>query len=150
MNLSLTIDLLIPRSPILADPFSPFNINTSVNNAEGIADQGPAWHHSASAPASELLLISPAFLLTYHILEMAPPTAMSKPWLFVSPASRGIGFQLARRLLKTTDLPVIATARRDLDALKEQILDGLVVDKQRLEVLKLDVTGTWLTFTIHH
>ncbi|KAL9070725.1 MAG: hypothetical protein Q9161_004658 [Pseudevernia consocians] len=65
---------------------------------------------------------------------------MSKPWLLVSPASRGIGLQLARRLLKTTDLPVIATARKDLASTSEQILDGLDVDKQRLEVLKLDVT----------
>ncbi len=70
------------------------------------------------------------------------PVAMSKPWLLVSPASRGIGLQLARRLLKTTDLPVIATARKELESTSEQILDGLDVDKQRLEVLKLDVNGT--------
>ena len=67
---------------------------------------------------------------------------MSKPWLLVSPASRGIGLQLARRLLRTTDLPVIATARTGLEKTREQILDGIDVDKQRLEVLKLDVTGT--------
>ena len=67
---------------------------------------------------------------------------MPKPWLLVSPASRGIGLQLARRLLKTTDLPVIATARKELESTTEQILDGLDVDRQRLEVLKLDVTGT--------
>lgn len=67
---------------------------------------------------------------------------MSKPWLLVSPASRGIGLQLARRLLKTTDLPVIATARKDLQSTSEQILEGLDIDKHRLEVLKLDVTGT--------
>lgn len=66
---------------------------------------------------------------------------MSKPWLLVSPASRGVGLQLARRLLKTTDLPVVATARRDLASTSEQILDGLDVDKRRLEVLRLDVTG---------
>lgn len=66
---------------------------------------------------------------------------MTKPWLLVSPASRGIGLQLARRLLKTTDLPVIATARNDVKANSEQILDGLDVDERRLEVLKLDVTG---------
>lgn len=66
---------------------------------------------------------------------------MSKPWLLVSPASRGIGLQLARRLLKTTDLPLIATARYDVKNTSEQIMDGLHVDDQRLEVLKLDVTG---------
>lgn len=67
---------------------------------------------------------------------------MSKPWLLVSPASRGIGLQLARRLLKTTDLPVVATARKDLASTSEQILNGLDVDEWRLEVLKLDVSGT--------
>lgn len=67
---------------------------------------------------------------------------MSKPWLLVSPASRGIGLQLARHLLKTTDAPVIATARDDLGDTSEQILDGLDVDEQRFKVLKLDVTST--------
>ncbi|MCJ1459502.1 hypothetical protein MMC28_009881 [Mycoblastus sanguinarius] len=67
--------------------------------------------------------------------------AMPKPWLLVSPASRGIGLQLARRLLKITNLPVIATARKDLESTNSQILEGLDVDKQRLEVLKLDVIG---------
>ncbi len=68
---------------------------------------------------------------------------MAKPWILVSPASRGIGLQLARRLLKTTDLPVVATARKDLEGINEEILGGLGVEKQRLEVLKLDMTG-WL------
>ena len=72
------------------------------------------------------------------------PAAMSKPWLLVSPASRGIGLQLAKRLLETTDLPVIATARKDLENVSDQILKGLDVDKRRLEVLKLDVTGIQL------
>ena len=66
---------------------------------------------------------------------------MSKPWALVSPASRGIGLQLARRLLKTTELPVVATARKDLNTTKEAILDDLDVDSKRLEVLELDVTG---------
>lgn len=70
---------------------------------------------------------------------------MSKPWLLVSPASRGIGLQLARCLLETTDLPVIATARKDLRSTSEQILDGLDVDRQRLEVLNVDVTGTLMS-----
>ena len=72
---------------------------------------------------------------------MSSTNIMVKPWLFVSPASRGIGLQLAKRLLKTTDLPVIATARRDLDRVRKEILDGQDVDKKRLEVLKLDVTN---------
>ncbi|KAL8998978.1 MAG: hypothetical protein Q9169_002084 [Polycauliona sp. 2 TL-2023] len=63
-----------------------------------------------------------------------------KPWLLATPASRGIGLQLARSLLNTTDLPVVATARKDLEGAKTQILDGLDVDPARLSVLKLDVT----------
>ncbi|CAO1598875.1 hypothetical protein XANCAGTX0491_002629 [Xanthoria calcicola] len=63
-----------------------------------------------------------------------------KPWLLATPASRGIGLQLARRLLNTTDLPVVATARKDLERTKAQILHGLDVDPSRLSVLKLDVT----------
>ena len=63
-----------------------------------------------------------------------------RPWIFVSPASQGIGLHLARRLLNTTDLPVIATARREPSAVRDQILDGLDVDSQRLDVLPLNVT----------
>lgn len=68
---------------------------------------------------------------------------MVQPWLLVTPASRGIGFQLARRLLKTTDLPVIATARSKQDETKAKLLEGLDVDEQRLDVLPLDVTGRY-------
>lgn len=63
------------------------------------------------------------------------------PWSMISPASRGIGFALARRVLQTTNAPVVATARKDLDKTKEQLLEGLDVDEARLRVLKLDVTG---------
>ena len=68
---------------------------------------------------------------------------MVQPWSLVTPASRGIGLQLARRLLKTTSLPVVATARRNLDETKEKILDGLDVDESRLDVLELDVKGSY-------
>jgi NAD(P)-dependent dehydrogenase (short-subunit alcohol dehydrogenase family) len=64
------------------------------------------------------------------------------PWSLISPASRGIGFALARRVLQTTTAPVVATARRDLDKTKEELLKGLGVDESRLKVLKLDVLGT--------
>lgn len=63
------------------------------------------------------------------------------PWSMISPASRGIGFGLARRVLQTTNAPVVATVRKDLDKTKEQLLEGLEVDEARLRVLKLDVTG---------
>ena len=70
---------------------------------------------------------------------------MVQPWVFISPASRGVGFQLTRRLLATTKLPVIATARTDLEGTKERITDGLDIDKKRLEILKVDVTGAFLS-----
>ncbi|KAH6618733.1 hypothetical protein C7974DRAFT_426988 [Boeremia exigua] len=62
------------------------------------------------------------------------------PWSMISPASRGIGFAIARRVLQTTNAPVVATARKDLGKLKEELLEGLKVDEARLTVLKLDVT----------
>ncbi len=65
----------------------------------------------------------------------------SRPWALVSPASRGIGLQLARRILQTTNVPVVATARKELDRVKSEILDGLKVDESRLDVLNLDVLG---------
>ena len=70
---------------------------------------------------------------------------MSKPWLLVTPASKGIGFRLARYLLKSTDAPVVATARTDLNGTKDRILQNLDVDKKRLRVLKLDVTSIALS-----
>ena len=73
---------------------------------------------------------------------------MPKPWALASPGSRGIGLQLARRLLQTTDLPVVATARSDLKGVKSRILNGLNVDSHRLELLQVDVTGTFSTHPI--
>lgn len=65
-----------------------------------------------------------------------------QPWALVSPASRGIGLELARRLLQTSKVPVVATARKDLDQTKENVLSGLNgVDESRLHVVKLDVLG---------
>lgn len=63
------------------------------------------------------------------------------PWSLISPASRGIGFALARQILRSTNAPVVATARKDLDKTKEELLGGLGVDESRLQVLKLDVLG---------
>ena len=70
------------------------------------------------------------------------------PWSLISPASRGLGFALARRVLQTTNAPVVTTARKDLDKTKEELLDGLDVDEKRLTVLKLDVLGTYLAYVI--
>ncbi|KAI0847630.1 NAD(P)-binding protein [Daldinia vernicosa] len=85
---------------------------------------------------------------------------MSKPWILVSPASRGIGHALTRHLLRTTTAPILATARADLPGLRTSILDNLytsssssppesVGDKdeasasaaaKRLHVARVDVT----------
>ena len=79
---------------------------------------------------------------------------MSKPWIFISPASRGIGHALARHLLQTTRLPILATARRDPAGVKASILQDLGPLPaphhanqrhdddlaKRLHVLTLDVT----------
>ncbi|KAF2722173.1 NAD(P)-binding protein [Polychaeton citri CBS 116435] len=63
-----------------------------------------------------------------------------QPWALVTPASRGIGLELARRLLTTTNVPVVATARKDSDETTENILSGLKdVEEKRLKVLKVDV-----------
>lgn len=65
-----------------------------------------------------------------------------KPFALVTPSSRGIGLELARRLLQTTNVPIVATARKDLDQTKENVLSGLKdVKEDRLHVLKLDVLG---------
>ena len=66
-----------------------------------------------------------------------------RPWALVTPASRGIGLELARRLLQTTNVSVVATARGDLDQTREAVLSGLpTVDEDRLHVLRIDVLGS--------
>ncbi|KAF2116916.1 hypothetical protein BDV96DRAFT_612036 [Lophiotrema nucula] len=61
------------------------------------------------------------------------------PWALVSPASRGIGFALARRILETTNVPVVATARKDPEKLRDKLRNGLDISEERLRVLKVDV-----------
>ncbi|KJK67600.1 short chain dehydrogenase [Aspergillus parasiticus SU-1] len=60
----------------------------------------------------------------------------------VTPASRGIGFAFARYLLQHTDLPIIATARRDSDSLRHRLLGGMEnsAAEERLNVFNVDVT----------
>ena len=63
-------------------------------------------------------------------------------WSLICPANQGIGFYLARHLLQTTKIPVVATTRKDTEGVKRSILDDLPdIDKDRLTVLELDVTG---------
>ncbi|KAF2790636.1 NAD(P)-binding protein [Melanomma pulvis-pyrius CBS 109.77] len=61
------------------------------------------------------------------------------PWSLISPASRGIGFALARRVLQTTNAPVVVTGRKDLANMKHEILEGLDIDEKRLTVMEVDV-----------
>ncbi|KAK7923045.1 oxidoreductase [Apiospora marii] len=80
---------------------------------------------------------------------------MSKPWIFVSPANRGIGAALTRHLLRTTTLPIVATSRSTSPA---ETRKALLADvslppsatstshngnhgRDRLTVLPLDVTS---------
>ncbi|KAH7176490.1 hypothetical protein EDB81DRAFT_940394 [Dactylonectria macrodidyma] len=52
---------------------------------------------------------------------------MATPWILVSPANRGIGYSLTRHLLRTTSLPILATARlqHDTGEVKASLLGGL-------------------------
>lgn len=70
-----------------------------------------------------------------------------QPWALVTPASRGIGLEFARRLLQTTKVPVVATARKDLDQTREHVLQGLQgVEEERLRVVRVDVLGWYTTY----
>lgn len=74
-----------------------------------------------------------------------------QPWALVSPSSRGIGLELARRLLQTTKVPIVATARKDLDQTRENVLSGLEdVSEDRLHVLKVDVLGMFPSDALLH
>ncbi|OTA93400.1 hypothetical protein M434DRAFT_395666 [Hypoxylon sp. CO27-5] len=73
---------------------------------------------------------------------------MSKPWILVSPASRGIGHALTRHLLRSTTAPVLATARSDLSGVRASILGSLTSSplleeevSRRLHITQVDVTN---------
>lgn len=62
----------------------------------------------------------------------------------ITPASRGIGFALARQLLIHTDLPVCATARKNCNTLHNTLVKSVDSKRdatRRLTVLEADVTG---------
>lgn len=71
------------------------------------------------------------------------------PWTLISPASRGIGFALAKRVLQTTNAPVVVTARKDLDKVREELLQDGMINEDRLKVFKLDVLGKSPTHAVH-
>lgn len=60
----------------------------------------------------------------------------------VTPASRGIGFAFAQQLLSQTNLPVVATARRNCDEVRGNLLSGKALPsntEKRLDILEIDV-----------
>ena len=70
---------------------------------------------------------------------------MSKPWIFVSPSTRGIGYALTPHLLQKTSLPILATARlrHDPEDVKKSLLQGLPEKDalaKRLSIVHADVT----------
>ncbi|KAB8267144.1 hypothetical protein BDV30DRAFT_244588 [Aspergillus minisclerotigenes] len=77
-----------------------------------------------------------------HILIVYLMASPRSGFAIVTPASRGIGFALARYLLQHTDLPIIATARRNSDNLRHRLLCGMEnsAAEQRLSVFDVDVT----------
>ncbi|KAJ5893871.1 hypothetical protein N7495_005562 [Penicillium taxi] len=61
----------------------------------------------------------------------------------VTPASRGLGFAFAQILLAKTQLPIVVTARKNSDQVRDQLLSskGLAPNsEERLKVLEVDVT----------
>ncbi|KAI9809316.1 MAG: hypothetical protein M1825_002607 [Sarcosagium campestre] len=63
------------------------------------------------------------------------------PYIVTCPSSRGLGFALTRHLLRTSKLPIVATARSSPSDVKARLLDSLDdVDSKRLDVLRVDVT----------
>ncbi|KAJ5086418.1 hypothetical protein NUU61_007725 [Penicillium alfredii] len=75
----------------------------------------------------------------------------------VTPASRGLGFAFAQQLLAQTELPVIATARKNCNEVREQLLSSSGVsrgEEKRLRLLEVDVTDestiSAMTETIRH
>ncbi|OIW30990.1 oxidoreductase [Coniochaeta ligniaria NRRL 30616] len=70
---------------------------------------------------------------------------MSRPWILLCPSTRGVGRALTQHLLRTTTLPILATARADPRAAKDDLLSSLDDDNtnasSRLHVTHLDVTS---------
>lgn len=71
-------------------------------------------------------------------------TAAAHGFALVTPASRGIGFAFAQQLLSQTNLPVVATARKNCDEVRRKLLScqGVPVDaEKRLHIFEVDVKG---------
>ena len=94
---------------------------------------------------SQILYTSSNGIETTYLTAIVACSLAMQPWALVTPASRGIGFALTRRILQTTNCPVVATSRKNQNVIKEMLLEGLEdVSESRLTVLPLDVLGTIL------
>ncbi|PRP76401.1 short-chain dehydrogenase/reductase SDR [Planoprotostelium fungivorum] len=65
---------------------------------------------------------------------------MSKPLALISPASRGLGFAVAKHLLRTTKVPIVTTCRTAPELLRAELLKHVPSASDRIGVLQLDVT----------
>lgn len=68
----------------------------------------------------------------------------SQGFALVTPASRGIGLAFAQQLLAQTQLPVVATARKDCDEVRGRILISKNMPSnaaKRLRLFEVDVKG---------
>ena len=63
---------------------------------------------------------------------------MPLPYVLCSPGSSGISLALARQFLQATKLPIIATARSDLSAAKDRLIDGLDISSSRVTMVEVD------------
>ncbi|RAK76029.1 short-chain dehydrogenase/reductase [Aspergillus fijiensis CBS 313.89] len=70
--------------------------------------------------------------------------SLGSGFALVAPASKGLGFAFAQQLLSHTNLPVIATARRECDEVQDSLLKAVKSrsddPRERLRVLQMDVT----------
>ncbi|KAJ5587797.1 uncharacterized protein N7459_003562 [Penicillium hispanicum] len=70
-------------------------------------------------------------------------TSATKGFALVTPASRGLGLAFAQQLLVRTQLPVIATARKNCNEVREHLLSSKGMPsnaEERLRILEVDVT----------
>lgn len=88
-----------------------------------------------------MFFLQPATKLHSYIFMM---NSAKHGFALITPASRGLGFAFAQQLLTKTELPVVATARKNCADLKDKILSSKGIPQnaeQRLRVLEVDVTN---------
>ncbi|KAI1079561.1 short-chain dehydrogenase/reductase-like protein [Whalleya microplaca] len=69
---------------------------------------------------------------------------MSRPWILICPSTRGLGLALTQHLLRSTTLPILATARTDPAAARSSLLASSPAlppaAADRLHLARADVT----------